>query len=111
MISLEKLDKSSPMAIGLLQAAGVVVYILIFVSIVNLLRAVVAIQPPEFLIAAFVLLTFVFSALICGSLVLGYPVLLAMKGNAKRAVAVVGWTGLAFAAILVLALLIVVILR
>lgn len=111
MTSLEKLDKSSPMAIGLLQAAGVIIYILIFVSIINLLRAAVTIQPPEFLVAAFVLLTFVFSALVCGSLVLGYPSLLIFKGNVKRAVTIVGWTGLAFAAILVLALLIVVVLR
>jgi hypothetical protein len=111
MVRLGRLDKSSPMKIGILQAIGVVAYILIFASIVNLLRVATTFRPPEFLMATFVLLTFVFSALVCGSLVLGYPALLAIKGNVKRAVLVVAWTGASFATVLVLALIIAVVMR
>lgn len=94
---LSKLSKLSPAAVGFMQALGVIVYILLLVSVLNVLESATRNEPPEFVAAGFFMLTFVFSALVCGSLVLGYPALLAIKGNVKRAVMVVAWSGLTFA--------------
>lgn len=75
----------------MVQALGVTVYIIIFVLAVQMLPDRLEANSPllGMLIA---LLAFVTSALICGGLALGYPILLAAGGNRTRAVHVVLWT-------------------
>jgi hypothetical protein len=107
MPTLDKLDKYSPMLVGVLQAAAIAVYILTFASLITQIG-----QPspriPEFAAASFFLLAFVFSALVCGSLALGYPALLAVRGKVSRAVKIVAWSALTFAVILLLAIVVLV---
>ncbi len=73
-----------PWFIGLAQALGVIIYCL-FVSGVFQLMKKSNIQPPEFLIATFMMTFLVFSAATTGSLVFGYPVYLMMNKEIKKA--------------------------
>lgn len=76
-----------PWFIGLAQALGVIIYCL-FVSGVFQLMKKSNIQPPEFLIATFMMTFLVFSAATTGSLVFGYPVYLMMNKEIKKALQV-----------------------
>jgi hypothetical protein len=61
-------------------------------------------QSP-FLGMAFFLTAFVFSALVCGSAVVGYPLVLLFEKNARRAVSVICWSAAWLGLFLVLALM------
>ena len=73
-----------PWFAGLLQALGVLIYCVIVSGVFQLLKGTTK-QPPEFLIASFMLLFLVFSAATTGALVFGYPVYLAMNKEIKKA--------------------------
>lgn len=84
----------SPVWTGLLEALGVAAYVGIFVTAVNVGSGIFGrdVQLGPFLSMALVLLLFVTSALICGSIVLGYPIYLFASGEKSRAVKTVLWT-------------------
>ena len=93
-----------PALIALLQVIGVVAYVLLFVAGLNYLNApdgpIFENNPAASM--TFMLLAFVTSALICGALILGYPLHLYLSGEKRRAVTVVAWSALWFVIILAL---------
>ncbi|MBX4215568.1 hypothetical protein KW797_01320 [Candidatus Parcubacteria bacterium] len=92
------LDSLPVPAVALLETLGVLSYISLFAFLVSsgFLKGIEH-QVPEFLAPVFFLTTFVFSALLTGTLVLGYPAMLFFEGNRSRAVAIVVWCLLCFA--------------
>jgi hypothetical protein len=90
--------------IGLAQATGLAVYVLAFVTIAwNIVPHFEHRIAPLF--GAMMFLTaFVTSALICGSILLGYPILLALKGQIKDAVQIVAWSAAWLVALLLVCL-------
>lgn len=88
---LKNMNKLQAWSAGLLQALGVTAYIIIFVLAVQVIPARLESSNPVLgMLTA--LLAFVTSALICGGLALGYPILLGLAGNKSRAVQIVVWT-------------------
>ena len=87
-----RLNNFAPQKVGLVQAGGVVAYILTFASLVSAIEQTGRPDPPQILAMVFFLTAFVTSALICGTLVLGYPILLLLEKQTKRAVEVLVWT-------------------
>lgn len=66
--------------IGLLQALGVILYILIFIMLsANGPFMFVNVSPNPLMMGMIVLMSLSFSALICGTLALGYPLYLALQ--------------------------------
>ena len=90
-----ELMKTSPRVVGFVQAAGLTLYVTVFATLVQhvqnwfLLRDV---QPGPIMSIALFLLAFVISALICGSLILGYPLLLFSSGKHHEAMKAVLWS-------------------
>ena len=87
--------KTSPRIIGFIQAAGLALYVSIFATLVqqaqnwSLLHNV---QPGPIMSIVLFLLAFIISALICGSLILGYPLLLFSSGKHHEAAKTVLWS-------------------
>lgn len=77
--------------LGLLQAAGLVVYCGAVATLMLNLPAIFGKQPGIFGIVFFLVL-FVLSAVISGSIVLGYPAYLALNGRYKEGAQLVAWT-------------------
>ena len=81
--------------VGLLQAVGLAAYCMLVAAF---MQALVGAFPrgPSILGVTLLLLLFVFSAVISGSIVLGYPASLVLRGSIREAVytvvATVGWT-------------------
>jgi hypothetical protein len=103
-MSLTKLSTYSPLRIGLFQALGVATYVLLFGLTVNSSDNW-AFHPPLFLQIMITLLAITFSALTTGMLVLGYPLILVIRGEVKRGVSIVLWSGAWLAVIGMLAVL------
>lgn len=86
--------KRSPALVALLQVSGVILYVLALVSTINYFSTHA--QYSDFdnplLGMSIFLLTFVTSALICGSLILGYPVQLFLDNEKRRAIEIVLWS-------------------
>lgn len=83
----------SPSVIGFVQAFGITAYVVLLTATVNIIsHANADVEPPVMLGMMMVLLLFVVSAAITGSLGFGYATLLALRKDFNRAVAVVGWT-------------------
>jgi len=61
-------------------------YVLLIVMAFNNAQFIFETDPPEMLIASFMLLLFMFSALVTSSLVLGKPILMYIDGQKKEAV-------------------------
>jgi hypothetical protein len=87
--------KTSPQIVGFIQAASLTLYVDLFAAIVQqaqnwfLFHGVQS--SPTTSIVLF-LLAFVISALICGSLILGYPLLLFSSGKHHEAIKTVLWS-------------------
>lgn len=99
--------KTSPWIVGLAQAVAVLFYVLLFVLSLQTIHGWLGdnmFQSP-FLGMAFFLTAFVFSALVCGSAVVGYPLVLLFEKNARRAVSVICWSAAWLGLFLVLALM------
>ena len=92
MITFSKFSQKPSHVIGFVQAVGVTMYISLFVLLISNMEHA-APDAPEITIGIFMLLAFVVSALSCGSLVLGYPAVLALQGKTKRAIEIVFWSG------------------
>ena len=86
-----KLNKLSPNTIGLLQALGVAIYCGFIVQLLNFFGKS-SIKPPEALIGTIMLMLLVISATITGMLVFGYPAILALNKEFKKALTIVGHT-------------------
>jgi len=86
-----KLKKMSPNLIGLFQALGVSIYCSLIVGLINLLEKT-DVRPPDYIAGIFMLLLLVISASITGLLVFGYPAILALDKDIKRALQIVGYT-------------------
>ena len=90
-----KHTSAPPWKVGMLQMLVVVLYILIGASFVTSPLAqrvhdALIVYPPAGILAF--LTTFVFSALLCGTAMLGYPALLCFEKEYRRAASVVLWS-------------------
>ncbi len=87
--------KLSNLKIGFLEAAGLALYVSIFaIAVQNVgewLRAF-NFRPQPVLSTILFLMVFVTSALICGSIILGYPATLFFNGKKREAVEIVLWS-------------------
>lgn len=92
------LDKYKSSSLGMIQAVIVVAYIVIFAFFVMSAESIIP-NPPQILAMTFALIAFVFSALVCGTAMLGYPVTLIIRGKIKRAVEVVIWSAVSLLSI------------
>lgn len=96
-----------PWKIGLTQAVGVLCYVLFFALSIQTINGWLGDNffPNPFLGIAFFLTAFVFSALVCGGAILGYPLVLLFEKNVRRAVIIIcwsaGWLALALSTALV----------
>jgi hypothetical protein len=87
--------KYSPQKIGFFQAIGVVLYICLFATAVQIVQN----WRPSFFMQSgpasgiiIFLLVFVVSATICGAMFLGYPAVLLFEGKKSEAVKTVLWS-------------------
>ena len=78
-------------SIGFLQAAGVFLYCAIVSGIFRISNKFLG-APPEFLGTALMLVIFVFSAAITGSIVFGYPAYLVFNRRVKEALSILAYT-------------------
>ncbi len=107
MLEIEKMLSDKPKyIIGLAQAAAVAVYVLLSVTAVINFGSGLEHTIPPMLSGMIFLMAFVTSALTCGSLLLGYPLWLILKGRVKEAVLVVAWSVVWLITILFVCLLI-----
>jgi len=86
-----KLKKMSSNLIGLFQALGVAIYCALIVGLINLLEKT-DVRPPDYVAGIFMLLLLVISASITSLLVFGYPAILALDKDIKRALTIIGYT-------------------
>jgi hypothetical protein len=87
--------KKTPQTIGALQAVGLVAYVVFVASVIQTVASVFPNSkvPNPILGASLFLLLFVTSALISGSIALGYPIVLFfIKDKRGEALETVGWT-------------------
>ena len=85
--------KISPPLVGFYQALGVVIYTIIVASFLNYVAEISKINPPDIVVAPFMMSLLVLSAGITGSLVFGLPAYYAFsKNNVARALATLGYT-------------------
>ncbi len=89
-----KTIRLSPPLAGLVQAAGLVLYVLLFswFSTVVGPRVLAPFMGPQLLGMALFLLAFCTSALICSTLVFGYPLMLVLHKQWKTGLQVFLWT-------------------
>ncbi len=102
---IKQLDQSSTSTVGLLQGLGVTLYILVFAAIMMYLQCLPDPEPPLAIILF--LLLFITSALACGTMVLGYPLILVFNKNIRRAIAIVGWSAATLLAATLLTVLVI----
>ncbi|MFH1078098.1 MAG: hypothetical protein V1745_02335 [Patescibacteria group bacterium] len=83
--------KPTPPIAGLVQAAGLSVYVFAVVSFISSMEKTGAPKNPQ-LVGMTMLLLFVLSAMISASIMLGYPAFLFRDGKIKEALKVIGWS-------------------
>ncbi len=91
--------KNSPKIIGLIQALGLMLYVSLFVlgsrAVIGWLKLRFDVPGSESAIPMIAfLLAFVTSALICGTIVFGYPAYLFFQGKKEIAIPIVLWNTL-----------------
>ena len=101
-------EKEKPYTIGLLQALGVIAYCGLIALFFSFMAKNVP-EPPGFFGFFLLLVLFVFSAAVTGSLVFGYPAYLALvKNKVKDALTILAFTlGFSLAIIIIAVILIV----
>jgi len=77
---------------GLMSAIGQVAYICLVASFMWFAGNFFPMVESEIFAAVLMLTLFVFSAVMSGLIVLGYPIYIAMKGDIKKALILIGWT-------------------
>lgn len=91
--------------IAFLQAFGIACYVAIFATTIYTLQiwsVTRAIEPHPALAIALFLLTFILSALICGSIMFAYPIIVFSRGQRTDALKIILWSILWLGALLVL---------
>lgn len=89
---LKALEKEKPSTIGLCQALGVTVYCGLIAFLFNYLTKAIP-SGPGFFGFYFMLILFVFSAAVTGSMVFGYPLYLVLvKNKIKEALTILAFT-------------------
>ncbi len=102
-----KTMKKTPLLIGFLESLGIIAYCLLISGFFLILDRVEA-NPPQFLGVAFMLVIFVLSAAISGSIVFGYPVYLILKENKiKEGLQTLGYFALFLLGIIIVALVLI----
>ncbi len=100
------MNKSNLSLIGFLQALSLIIYCSLIAGLFwiadNYFRV-----PPRFLGTVIMLLLFVFSAAITGSIVFGYPVYLALNQKIKEALSVFAYTLLYCLAFIIIAIILI----
>jgi len=104
------MSKSKIVFYSIVNSLGVLTYIFLLVSFLNNAEKFFD-KPPEILIAAVMLLTFILSASITGLLVLGRPIHLYFNGFKKEALTLLFYTLACLFAFLVVILIILTILK
>jgi len=94
-----------PAIIALIQALGLSAYIGLVASLMQGLDKVMPPLGSPALGISFVLMLFVLSALVSGSILLGYPLFLAKDGKVKQAMQIVGYSMLWIFVIMLLGLM------
>lgn len=77
---------------GLFSALGQIAYIGLVVFFFWVGEKYISFADYVFMAQLTMLLLFVFSATVSGVIVLGYPTFLALRGEVKKALTIVGWT-------------------
>ena len=102
------MNKSKLLLIGFLQALSLIIYCTLISGIFwlgeNFFKG-----PPDFIITAFILLLFVFSAAVTGSIVFAYPVYLALNQQIKEALSIFAYTILFCLAIIIAVIIILIV--
>ena len=84
--------KSSPVRVGLLQAFGIAIYVILFAFFIHNIEfwlKDVSTHPTFNMVL--ILLLFIISAVVCASLMFGYPISLFFNGEKKIALRIVFW--------------------
>ena len=94
-----QLHKTHSSIIGFLQSVIVLAYVLLFAGAIQVMSDWHPFGLPDSLFVAIpiFLMTFMFSALICGGAVLGYPLVLLFEKKTVRAISIVCWSAFWFA--------------
>jgi len=98
-------NQQHPAVIGLLESLGLTAYIGLVAVLMQQLDKIVAPYGSVYVGITFVLMLFVLSALVSGSIILGYPILLAKDGKIKMGMQIVGYSMLWMFVIMLLGLL------
>ncbi len=101
--------KKSPLLVGFLQALGVTVYCFLIIGFFYLMEKYSPTSSePQFFGAAIMLIIFVFSAAITGSIVFGYPAYLILKQNkVKEGLQTLGYFALFLLGVIFLSLVLI----
>jgi hypothetical protein len=99
--------KMHPATVGLLQALGVGVYVVLISAFFHLIERSEITPPGGFGTMIAILLLLVFSAAVTGSLIFGYPTYLIINKGLNRALQVLLYTSLFLLVTIIVALLIV----
>lgn len=107
----EKLASLPSYVVGLIQAVSIATYILLFVTAaINAGPLIGASVEDTFAGPAVFLIAFITSALICGTIMLGYPTWLTVQSRFKEAIVVIlysiGWLLAILLAIICIALIV-----
>jgi hypothetical protein len=87
--------KNSPRIVGFVQAAGLACYVVLFVTLIQQAQnwpLFHGFRPTPTISMILFLLAFVISALVCSSLILGYPLWLFSSGKQHEAMKTVLWS-------------------
>ncbi|HLC64424.1 MAG TPA: hypothetical protein VJK25_03740 [Patescibacteria group bacterium] len=90
--------------VGLLQALGIAIYCGLIGGFLTFMESS-SLTPPRYLGPSVMLILLVFSVAVCGSIIFGYPVYLAIKDRAKEALKLLAYTLLYCLAIVEIAVL------
>ncbi len=90
---------------GALDSLGTVAYIIAVTTFLNNAQRIFGKEENEFFIPIIMMLLFVLSALITGSLVLGRPVMLYLDGQKKEGISLLIYTAIGLVVILALVIL------
>ncbi|MEK7609501.1 MAG: hypothetical protein AAB470_00055 [Patescibacteria group bacterium] len=85
-------NKNTIIKYALANALWTVMYIILVATFFNSAQAIFGQVENKILIPVIMLLLFVFSATVCGSLVLGRPLLLYLDGEKKKALTLFAYT-------------------
>jgi len=100
-----EVDNKKLVLTGVLDSLGTVVYIIAVTTFLNNAQRIFGDEENKFFIPIIMMLLFVLSALITGSLVLGKPIILYLDGQKKEGIKLLFYTAISLAVILVLVIL------